>query len=100
MNIQFTTEEDDRFVKTLDKYCDFYSLNFPDNINFKVGDVIYLMDFSHLLKKGNYYLGGWIKNQDEFAEFEETSCLCTITGISLGYINNSEYMLIVTVEWH
>jgi len=93
MNIQIEcNEHEDRA---------FYSLNFPDNINFKRKDKIWLMDFMHFFQKGNLYYENHGYDISEFDELEETSLVCDITNIQHGFIESVGYILILQVDfWH
>jgi len=91
MNIEFC------FNNTSDegKEIAFNSTNFPENINFKVGDLIWIRDFQRFLKKGYLYSPD---TEADYGGFDDTSGLCEVLGFYHGYDEVIGYILIVSVE--
>ena len=77
----------------------FYSLNFPDNINIKKSERIWLMDFRHFFQKGNLFYDNHCYEITEFEEFEDTSLVCDVTSIEHAFKENIGYMLILNVDF-
>jgi hypothetical protein len=73
----------------------FNSTNFPENINFKIGDYIWIRDFEKFLKKGFLYSPD---STADYGEFNDISGLCEVVLLHHGYDEVIGYILIVSVE--
>ena len=91
MNIEFSFNNNSSEGKTMV----FHSVNFPENINLKIGDLIRISDFDKFLEKGYLYSPD---NTDDYAELNDKSGLCEVLGFHHGYDENIGYILIVSVE--
>ncbi len=91
MNIEFSFKNNGYTGKTLS----FYSTNFPENINFKIGDFIWISDFNKFLQKGQLYCPDL---SDNYSELDDKSGLCEVLGFHHGYDDSLGYILIVSVE--
>ena len=58
----------------------FHSVNFPENINFKIGDLIWISDFDKFLEKGYLYSPD---NTDDYAELNDKAVNSEISQAQL-----------------
>ena len=91
MNIEFSFKNEPDSGKMMA----FYSTNFPENINFKVGDLIWISSFTKFLKKGRLNC----PDKDVvYAELGEESGICEVLSFYHEFIEGMGYAVILEVE--